>query len=161
MSKLIKVLIVEDSEDDIQLLLRELKKGGYKPTHKRVETATAMKKALKEHWDIILSDYKMPKFSGPEALKVLQASKLDIPFIIVSGSIGEEAAVDTLKEGTHDFITKMNLSRLIPAIERELRDWEIRQANKLAEQALQESEHRYKHLFHNHPNPMWVYDIAT
>ncbi len=140
MNKHIKVLIVEDSEDDMLLLLRELKKGGYKPIHKRVETATAMKKALKEHWDVILSDYKMPKFSAPDALKVLQASNLDIPFIIVSGSVGEDTAVETLKEGAHDFVTKMNL---------------------LAEQALQESEHRYKHLFENHPNPMWVYDIAT
>jgi PAS domain S-box-containing protein len=161
MNKHIKVLIVEDSKDDMLLLLRELKKGGYKPTHKRVETATAMKKALKEHWDVILSDYKMPKFSAPDALKVLQASKLDIPFIIVSGSIGEDAAVDTLKDGAHDFITKMNLSRLVPAIEREIQDWKIRQAKKLAELSLQESEHRYKHLFQNHPSPMWVYDIAT
>ncbi len=161
MNKLLKVLIVEDSEDDVQLLLRELNKGGYKPTHKRVQTAVAMKKALKEQWDIILSDYKMPNFSAPEALKVLQSTNLDIPFIIVSGSVGEDTAVETLKEGAQDFITKMNLSRLVPAIEREIRDWKIRQANKLAEKALEESEHRYKHLFQNHPNPMWVYDIAT
>ncbi len=162
MNKHINVLIVEDSEDDVLLLLRELKKGGYKTTHLRVETATAMKKALKEqNWDIILSDYKMPKFSGPAALKVLQASKLDIPFIIVSGSVGEDAAVELLKEGAYDFITKLNLSRLIPAIERELKDWKIRQENKLAAIALKESEHRYRHLFEHHPNPMWVYDLAT
>ncbi len=161
MSIPIKVLIVEDSEDDAQLLLRELKKGGYKPKHKRVETAATMKKALKENWDIILADYKMPNFSAPAALKVLQGTNLDIPFIIVSGSVGEDAAVAILKEGAHDFITKMNLSRLNPAIEREMQDWKVRQANIVAEQALQESEHRYKHLFQNHPSPMWVYDIAT
>ncbi|MDP2209832.1 MAG: response regulator, partial [Bacteroidota bacterium] len=146
MNKLLKVLIVEDSEDDVQLLLRELKKGGYKPTHKRVETATAMKKALKEHWDIIISDYKMPKFSGPDALRVLHASNLDIPFIIVSGSVGEDAAVETLKEGAHDFITKMNLARLVPAIEREIEEFKIRKAHKQAEEALQQSEQRYQTL---------------
>ncbi|MDI6803894.1 MAG: PAS domain S-box protein [Bacteroidota bacterium] len=162
MNKQLKVLIVEDSDDDTQLLLRELKKGGYKPTHKRVETAPAMKKALKgQAWDIILSDYKMPRFSAPAALKVLQSTNLDIPFIIVSGSVGEDIAVELLKEGAHDFITKMNLSRLIPAIEREMQDWKVRQAKKNAETALEESEHRYRHLFANHPNPMWIYDIVT
>lgn len=161
MAKPIKALIVEDSEDDMLLLLRELKKGGFKPTHKRVETAAAMKKALKENWDVILADYKMPRFSAPEALKVLQSTKLDIPFIIVSGSVGEDTAVETLKAGAHDFITKMNLSRLIPAIEREMQDWKMRQEGEQSKIALEESEHRYKHLFQNHPNPMWVYDIAT
>ncbi|MDP2207913.1 MAG: PAS domain S-box protein [Bacteroidota bacterium] len=105
-----------------------------------------MKKALKEHWDIIISDYKMPKFSGPDALRVLHALKLDIPFIIVSGSIGEDAAVELLKEGAHDFLTKMNLARLVPAIEREIEEFKIRKAHKQAEEALQQSEQRYQTL---------------
>ena len=91
----LKVLIVEDSEDDALLIIRELKKGGYNPVYERVETAAAMKKALREkQWDIILCDYKLPKFNAPSAIAVLKEANIDIPLIIVSGAIGEETAVE-------------------------------------------------------------------
>lgn len=144
MRKSLHVLIVEDSEDDALLLLRELKRGGYEPTFERVFTAKAMKAALdKQTWDIVISDYVMPRFSGLDALEVLHKSGLDIPFIIVSGKIGEDVAVEAMKAGAHDFIAKGNLTRLNAAIERELREAETRHKRKLLEKALIESERRY------------------
>ncbi|HXF10709.1 MAG TPA: PAS domain S-box protein [Desulfuromonadaceae bacterium] len=131
------VLIIEDSENDTQLLLEELKKKGYDPAHERVETASAMTSALeRRRWDVILSDYTMPDFSGPEALKLLRDKKLDLPFIVVSGTYGEEAAVEMMKAGANDYITKANLSRLVPAIEREIETAQSRQARAKAEQAM-------------------------
>jgi len=143
------VLIVEDSEDDMLLLVRELRRGGYDPTFERVETAAAMRAALdQQKWDIVLSDYSMPRFSAPAALALLQdlsiESGLDLPFIIVSGAIGEETAVEAMRAGAHDYIKKDNLARLIPAIERELRDAEVRRQRRRAEEALRESEERYR-----------------
>lgn len=136
----LKVLIVEDSEDDCLLIVRELKHGGYEPTFERVETAEAMNAALdKQTWDVIIADYVMPYFSGLGALKILQERGLDIPFIIASGSIGEEIAVEAMKAGAHDYIMKGNLKRLVPAIEREL----------CKEEALLESEKKYKNLVDN------------
>ncbi len=102
MSAPLRVLIVEDSEDDTLLVVRELERGGYTPTFERVETAEAMTDVLKKRaWDIIISDYSMPHFSAPEALKLLQETGLDLPFIIVSGSIGEETAVAVMKAGAY------------------------------------------------------------
>jgi signal transduction histidine kinase len=123
MDKPLRVLIVEDSEDDCELLVHQLEEGGYDLTHERVQTAEAMKTALgRAHWDVVLSDYSMPMFSGPAALEVLQATGSDVPFIIVSGTIGEETAVAALKAGAHDYLVKGRLARLVPAIERELRE---------------------------------------
>jgi len=131
MSKQLRVLIVEDSEDDTLLLLRELRKGGYEPVYERVETAESMKAALKKQkWDIIISDYVMPRFFGLAALNVLKESGLDLPFIIVSGNIGEDIAVGAMRAGAHDYIIKGNLKRLIPAVERELREAEVRYERK-------------------------------
>ena len=119
----LKVLIIEDSEDDTLLLLRELEKNGYVPVSQRVETAEALRAALQEKtWDIILSDYHLPRFSGLQALLLFKESGMDIPFILVSGMIGEELAVEAMKTGAHDYIMKGNLARLVPAIERELRE---------------------------------------
>ncbi|MFZ0927939.1 MAG: ATP-binding protein [Syntrophobacteraceae bacterium] len=137
MKKLLRVLIVEDSEDDTLLLLRELRRGGYEPAAKRVETPEAMREALaKEKWDIIISDFILPRFSGLAALDVLKRSGFDLPFIIVSGKIGEDTAVDAMKAGAHDYIMKENLKRLPPAVKRELRDAEIRRERKAAEETL-------------------------
>lgn len=117
----LRILIVEDSENDTLLLLRQLKRGGYEVVHERVETAEAMATALaKQEWDLVISDYNMPHFSGPAALAQLRATGRDIPFILVSRAIGEEKAVASLKAGAHDFVSKDNLARLLPAIEREL-----------------------------------------
>ncbi len=134
------VLIVEDSEDDMLLILRELRHGGYTLDYLRVDTATAMQAALdRQPWDIVIADYSLPAFSGPDALKLLQSQGLDLPFIIVSGTIGEETAVAAMKAGAHDFLSKGKLARLLPAVERELRDAEERRKRRSAELALQEA----------------------
>lgn len=130
----LRILCVDDSEDDTLLLIRALKSGGYNPKFLRVDTALDMEEALKkEDWDIILADYSMPQFSAPDALNVLKKYDPDIPFIIVSGAIGEEIAVSALREGARDFINKDNLTRLIPAIQRELRETETRRQRAKAE----------------------------
>jgi PAS domain S-box-containing protein len=126
MGELLRALIVEDSERDAELLALELQRGGYQLSYARVHTAEAMRRALNEDWDVILSDYSMPHFSGIAALRVLRESGRDIPFIIVSGTIGEETAVQALKEGAHDFLVKDRLARLLPAIERERREARLR-----------------------------------
>ncbi len=143
----LRVLIVEDSAADAELLVRELEQGGYDITWERVETAPAMEAALAaSSWDIVISDYELPRFSGPAALTVLQATGLDLPFIMLSGTIGEEIAVNALKAGAHDFLVKGRLARLIPAIERELREVEGRRERVRAEEALRRSESRYRSL---------------
>ena len=146
------MLVVEDSEADAELLLHELTKAGYKPTARRVDSAPAMEAALsQDQWDLILSDYVLPQFSGIEALKILQRRSLDIPFIVVSGKIGEEVAVEALKAGAHDYLLKDRLGRLAPAIERELRDAAQRRKRREADQALRESEERYRRLVESSP----------
>jgi PAS domain S-box-containing protein len=143
----LRILIVEDSEDDTDLLLLELARSGYEPQYERVETRTGMQEALeRQPWDIILSDYSLPQFSGRAALEVYKLKEMDIPFIVVSGAIGETTAVEMMKAGVHDYLIKGNLARLGPAIERELRDSEVRRERKRAELALLESENRYRSL---------------
>jgi len=118
--KTLRALIIEDSQDDALLLLRELSRIGYEIEFERVETDVAMRAMLSEkEWDVILSDYTLPKFSAPQALETLKASGLEIPFIIISGTIGEETAVAALKAGANDFLVKGKYARLGPAIERE------------------------------------------
>jgi PAS domain S-box-containing protein len=130
----LRVLIVEDLEDDALLMVRELKNGGYDPVFERVDTATAMKEALDKHsWDAILADYSMPHFSTLGALTVMKETGLDLPFIIVSGSIGEETAVTAMRAGAHDYIFKDNLKRLVPAVERELYEADVRKGRKKVE----------------------------
>lgn len=144
----LRVLMVEDSEDDAILLIRELRRGGYDPTSERVDTPEAMKVALdKKTWDVIIADYVMPHFSGLGALSLLQESGLDLPFIIVSGKVGEEIAVEAMKAGANDYFLKGNLARLVPAIQRELREATDRHERKRAQEALRESEARYRGLF--------------
>ncbi len=146
----LRILIVEDSEDDALLMLAELKRGGFDPVFLRVETSEAMSNALRDRvWDIVVSDYVMPRFSGLAALKLLQETGLDLPFIVVSGHIGEDIAVDAMKAGAHDYILKGHYSRLVPAINRELREAAIRNEKALSEQALRESEERFRSLFEN------------
>lgn len=136
----LRVLIVEDSEDDAFLMLRELRKGGYEPLAERVETAEAMEKTLAAgQWDMIISDYVLPRFSGLAALHILKQSGQDLPFIVISGNIGEDIAVGAMKAGAHDYILKGNLTRLVPAVERELREAVVRRKRRQAEEALQRS----------------------
>jgi signal transduction histidine kinase len=127
MEKKISVLIVEDNPADAELLELELLKGGFAPRIMRVETAPAMQAALEaDDFDLILSDYRMPRFTGLHALELLKATGKDIPFILISGSAGEEVAVNAMKAGAHDFFTKGRVALLLSAIERELREAELR-----------------------------------
>lgn len=159
-AKTIRVLMIEDSEDDMQLIIRELKKGGYCPVYDRVDTESATKKSLRDkEWDIILCDYKMPNFNAFSAIGVLNEENIDIPIIIVSGTIGEETAVECMRIGAHDYIMKANLSRLCPAITRELEDAQIRKKQKEAEYqkkaaltSLQKSEELYTRLVNAIPD---------
>jgi len=147
MGKPLNVLIVEDSEDDAQLLLWELQRGGYEVEFERVETAEAMQSALAQKtWDVILSDYTLPMFDAPHALAVLKASGLDLPFIISSGTIGEEVAVSALKAGAHDFLVKGKFTRLGSAIERELREAESRRERKRAEDRINYHARLLRHI---------------
>ena len=137
MSNTLSVLIVEDSESDAELLLRVLKKDGYQIISKRVETAEEMEAALAgQKWSAVISDYSLPQFSGPAALELLKKSGQDIPFIIVSGTIGEETAVAMMKAGVHDYLTKGNLARLLPAIKREIEQAQHRRERKKIEETL-------------------------
>ena len=137
-----RLLIVEDSDDDALLIVRELKRAGYAPTHARVETEAAFRGALDgESWDIVLSDYSMPQFTGAAALQLLRERDQDTPFIFVSGTIGEEVAVEAMRAGAQDYVTKGNLRRLVPAIERELRDAALRRERR---DALSASEARLR-----------------
>jgi len=139
--KSLRVLIADDSENDVLILLHTLRKAGYEPVYERVWTAPAMKAALQSQaWDIVISDYEMPNFGGFEALQLLKESGHDLPFILVSAVVSEETAVAAMKAGAHDFIMKRKLARLAPAIERELRETQTRVARKLAEEALRLSE---------------------
>ena len=148
----INVLMIEDSEDDALLILRELRRGGFSVEHRRVETAKSMQAALQEtSWDVIISDYNLPGFSGLAALRLAKQSGLDIPFFLVSGAIGEEIAVDAMQSGAQDYIKKDNLTRLIPAIQRELRVVEVRQDRAQVKEKLQDSEIRYRTLVENIP----------
>jgi len=135
----LRVLIAEDSENDARLLVRELERAGFDPTHERVDSRAAMQAALDRHtWDLVIGDYSMPEFSGPAALALLRAHDPDTPFIFVSGSMGEDVAVEAMKAGAQDFLTKGNLRRLIPAIERELREAEVRRERRRGQTALLE-----------------------
>ena len=134
MTRPLRLLVVEDSEDDAALLLRELAGRGWDVDHERVETAEAMREALsRREWDLVISDFSMPTFSAMGALEVLRGTGLELPCIIASGTIGEEAAVEALKAGAGDFIVKGKFSRLGPAIERELREAAARRELRLAE----------------------------
>ncbi len=138
MSTYLRILLIEDSEDDAHLLLRELKRGEYEVETERVETAESMRTALtRQQWDLIICDFSLPSFNAPSALELLKKTGIDLPFIIVSGTIGEESAVNALKAGAHDFIIKGNFARLIPAIERELKEAAVRRERQERERELE------------------------
>ena len=141
----LKVLIVNDSEDEAGVLSLELKLGGFEVNYLRVDTETDMINALKsETWDLVISDYMMPKFSGPDALKVLKWQGVDLPFILVSGKVGEESVVEAMKAGANNYILKDNLARLVPAVRQELQEISSRWEPCRVEKALEDSEEKYR-----------------
>lgn len=159
MSIPIRLLIVEDTEDDCLLVVRELKKAGYEPTYARVETAVEMASALdNQEWDIVLCDYILPHFSGIDAIKLLKSRQVDLPCIILSGKITEDVAVDAMRSGAKDYVSKENLKRLIPAINRELSEKETRKQRKIAEERLFMKEEQYKTIIYTAMDGFWMAD---
>ena len=149
MSRHLRVLIVEDSPDDALLVLHELRRSGFDPVYERVDTAEDLRVALSngQHWDLVISDYSMPSFRAPDALDLVRSSDPDTPFVIVSGSVGEEAAVEAMKAGAHDYLMKDRLSRLGSAVSRELREAKARRRYREAEEAHKRSEERFRATF--------------
>ena len=142
----LRILMVEESPDDASLIVRRLQRD-FSPSYERVEDARGMQEALeKGGWHIIICDLVLSRFSGIAALELLHRSGMDIPFIMVSGQIGEEAAVEAMRAGAHDYLLKQNLSRLVPAIKRELKEAVVRRERKLAEEALAATESRFRTL---------------
>ncbi len=145
MGNLLHVLIVEDSEDDTLLLIRQLKHGGYDPVYERVQTPAELNAALdRQIWDIVISDYSMPHFSGLDALQVVKGKRPNLPFILVSGTIGEDTAVAAMRAGAQDYIMKNALARLTPAVERELREAQVRRARQQAEEELRHTDEQFR-----------------
>ena len=138
MSKNLRLLLVEDSEDDAEIVLRTLRKAGFVPESLRVDCESDLEQALQEEdWDIVITDHNLPGFGSSAAIKAVKQANADLPVIIVSGSIGEEVAVMAMKSGAQDYIMKNNLARLAPAIERELRETKNRVAHRRAQETIQ------------------------
>ena len=136
-SRVLRVLFVEDSLADAFFLERALTKGGFRVVCERVDTGEGMKRALEEReWDLVLADHSMPQFSSTEALRMLKEKNLDLPFIIVSGHIDERTAIAAMGSGAHDYVMKDEMARLVPAVERELREAEVRRARAKSEEEL-------------------------
>ena len=157
----LRVLLVEDSEDDALLLLRALRKGGYETSARRVDSEADLRAALANAaWDVVFCDYVMPSLSGPAAVALIRESHRDLPVIMVSGEVGEEYAVAAMKAGANDFVMKGRLSRLLPAVERELHEAEIRAAHEEAEAALRETQQHYQQLVEQLPVGIVVADAT-
>ena len=158
MPRPLRVLLIEDSEFDAALILRLLTKGGYELQHRRIETAAELSQALEDEWDLIIADYNLPQFGAPAALEQVKETGRDVPFIIVSGAIGETTAVAAMKAGAHDYLMKDNLARLLPVLERELREAENREGRRRAKEALHESELRYRLLWETATDAVILFD---
>ena len=163
MNQPLRVLMVEDSEDDASLLLRVLRRGGYEPVYAIVDTPSAMRAALKsQEWDVITSDHAMPHFSAPKALALAKKLRPDLPFIIVSRAIDLNLAVSLMKDGAQDYIQKKTeLPRLVPAIRRELDEAKIRCEHQQVRDALEISETRYRRLFETAQDGILILDAET
>ena len=162
MNEPLNVLIVEDLEDDALLVLRELRRGGFDVVWERVETAEDLRTALPcRLWDILISDYRLPGFNAPAALAILQQSQLDIPFIVVSGTIGETLAVELMKAGAHDYVMKDKLTRLPEAVRREVRDAQIRAERQQAAIELDQTKERLRLAIEGSGIGLWDWSVQT
>ncbi len=150
MKEKIRLLLIEDSETDAELILHRLKKEGLEVEHKRVQSARGMRTAMENgSWDVVISDYSMPRFDAIKAWEILEETDLDIPFIIVSGKIGEDTAVEAMRSGVHDYIMKDRLGRLAPAIKREIEDAKIRRRHRLDQELKRKLDRRYRMVIEN------------
>ncbi len=160
MKRPLRILLVEDSEDDALFVLEELRRGGFAPSHELVTTAEAMTAALaKPGWDLVISDYTLPGFSGLHALELFKKQDLAVPFILVSGNIGEELAVEAMRSGANDYVMKQNLARLVPAVKRELAEAEQHRQHRQAEKSLLESEALFRSLSASSPVGIFLADM--
>lgn len=152
MKQPVKILLLENSVDDAKLALRALRQGGFIPTHRRIQTAVDLAAALAtEPWDAVIANFMMPELAGVEALEMFKLTSVDIPFILVSASIGEENAVNAMKAGASDYVLKDNLSRLAPALKRELKEAEMRLDHRRAQHDLLLSEQQLRTIFETEP----------
>ena len=159
MAEQLRILLVEDSLNDAELVLRELTRGGLDFQNRRVETEPDFRRELHEFRPhLVISDFSMPQFSGRSALAIARESRADIPFIFISGTIGENVAVDMMKAGANDYVMKNNLARLLPALQRELREAEVRRSRRIAEEALRESEVKFRELIEQASDGIFVTD---
>jgi len=157
MTRALRLLMVEDNPDDADLLLRELRKAGYDPHARRVETRSALEDALQADWDVILCDYSLPTLDAPTTLAIIHEQQVSTPCIVVSGTVGEEYAVTSMRHGAQDFISKDKLSRLVPAIERELRDSEVRIKHARAVNTLRATEASLRAAFELIPDGLLIH----
>jgi nitrogen-specific signal transduction histidine kinase/DNA-binding response OmpR family regulator len=156
----LRILFVEDNEDDVALLLRALRSGGFEPTSQRVDSADALRHVLRnEEWDVVISDYSMPRFNGMQALAIHRESASDIPFILVSGTVGEDIAVESIKAGASDYLMKGNLIRFVPAIQRALREAAERRDYRRAVMSLRESQAMLSLIYNNTSDSLILFSV--
>jgi len=161
MSELLHVLLIEDNPDDAVLLQDALESGGLAVGVTRIQTETELRDALARPWDVVISDFRLPRFDGLAALRIVRAVDADVPFILVSGAIGEEVAVEVMRAGAGDFVLKDHLLRLAPAVRRELGEAENRRERRRAEQALRESEERFRSVLESSLDAAYRRDLRT
>jgi diguanylate cyclase (GGDEF)-like protein/PAS domain S-box-containing protein len=158
----LRALVVEDAPDDVLLVMRTLRRGGYTVEHERVETAQAMHAALaRGPWDLVISDYTMPEFSALQALAIAKEHDPDLPFIVVSGNIGEDVAVATMRAGAQDYVLKSNLTRLVPAVAREIEEAANRRRHKAAEEALRHNQERLNGILCSLGDIVWSVGLPS
>jgi len=167
-NRIIRILFIEDSENDVELILRLLRKNNFLPQFENVDNPEALKNTLSEKkFDLILADYSMPSYNGLQALEFIKSEGIDVPFILLSGSIGEEIAVEAMRKGAADYIMKNNMTRLLPAIEREIREYKIRIHREQIQEILKEKNEQLKiakiiqrGLFPQNPPDLKHFDVG-